>query len=142
MALDLASRSRWSRSVALSAFLCGVRREGPGEGQAALPSARRYSSKFSLVSIFQYPVKSTGMSGSDWGHAGTESLGCAGTAAADAIRSGWWAARKCASSGDRGALWGGDSWIPGSAHKARGRIHCSRRPSPLGGAGAGREVCP
>ena len=44
-------------------------------GGQHLPSARRYSSKFSLASIFQYPVKSTGISGGDWGRTGTERAG-------------------------------------------------------------------
>lgn len=111
------------------------RAEGGGSG---LPSARRYSSKFSLVSIFQYPVKSTGISGGNRGRTATKragtALGSAGAAATDATR--LMGGREMCALRGQGAPWGGDSWIP-STHKARGRIHCSRRSSPLSGAGAG-----
>ena len=64
-------------------------------------SVRRYSSKFSLASIFQYPVKSTGISGERLGPDGDRR---GRSRCGQAVRSGWWAARKCASSGGRGLL--------------------------------------
>lgn len=107
--------------------------------QARLPSARRYSSKFSLLSIFQYPLKSTGILGTVWGWSDTEkagvAVGSAWTPAATALRV--TGGPEMSALGGLRALRGGDSWIP-SVHKARRRIHCNPPSAQCTRAGRGQ----
>lgn len=76
------------RSLGWGGGVCG--KPGVANRGRRLPSARRYSSKFSLLSIFQYPLKSTGIFGTDWGSPDTKkagaAVGSAGMVAANALR--------------------------------------------------------